>query len=112
MPEEWGTSQPHNSYDDMPDGFGRNLIGHKTRLEDGQITKDSIFHQSFQLSPDGKSLQQPEYMVTMEALKAKFGADWEPTYAPLNEYEQKMKENWGNSYGATMDGVRSDCISP
>lgn len=50
--------------------------------------------------------------MSMEVLKAKFGADWEPTYAPLNEYEQKRKDNWGVLADVTDDGEVCQNVSP
>lgn len=100
-PQAWGVSQPHNSYDDMGVGVKQAIIGHKTRLEDCQITANSIFHSSFHFSPDAKQLKQPDDMVTMTALKAKFGRNWTPIYAPLNEFETQRKSFWGESKGVS-----------
>lgn len=100
-PEPWGASQPHNSYYDVEEGVKRKLLGLKTRLEDGQIKKTSVFHQSFQFSPDADKLKQPEGMVSMTALKAQFGSSWTPVYAPLNDFERKMKEKWGKAQVAS-----------
>lgn len=76
-------------------GIKQAIIGHKTRLEDGQITAKSIFHSSFQFSPDLQQLKQPDEMVTIQALKWKFGPNWTPIYAPLNEFEMQRKSFWG-----------------
>lgn len=71
----------------------RPVVGHKTRLESGQITPDTVFHQSVMLSPP--HLQSPTYMITMDIIKQSFGSGFTPQYPALNEFEQYCKDHWG-----------------
>lgn len=92
-PDPWGTSQPHNAYEELPDNVAKLLIGHETRLESGQITEQSSFHQSVAVAPS--KLDNPKYMVTLETLKSGFSHGWAPTYADYNSFELECKEKWG-----------------
>ena len=49
-PEPWGTSQPHNAYDETPLP-ARVAVGVKNRYDGGFILKDTVFHQSWAASP-------------------------------------------------------------
>lgn len=91
-PDPWGTSQPHNAYDDLslPEKL---VIGHETRLESKQITQDATFHPSIAVAP--VKLDKPTYMITLDSLKKAFGASWTPTYSTLNAFEQRCKDHWG-----------------
>lgn len=86
-PEPWGTSQPHNAYKEIcyP-------VFHQTRLESGQITTTSTFHQSLEFSP--QKLTSPRYMVTAEIIQQTFGSEFHWKYPPLNEFEAYCKKNW------------------
>ncbi|KAF8595864.1 hypothetical protein BDV93DRAFT_500858 [Ceratobasidium sp. AG-I] len=105
-PEPWGTSQPHNSYEELP--FDKQLIiGHETRLESSQIQKASVFHLSVQFSP--LQLANPEDMITMQNIKATFGPTWSPTYPRLNNFEEMCRKQWGNS---PLEGVEPSFEHP
>ena len=69
------------------------IIGHKTRLESGQITQESVFHQSVMYSP--AQLQSPKHMITMNIIEQSFGPGFRPQYPALNEFEQYCKDHWG-----------------
>lgn len=90
-PDPWGTSQPHNTYQEMPWYMGIK-IGHETRLESGQIKRNVKFHESLKVAPT--KLNNPKYMVTMDTLKKAFGSSWEPDCPDLNEFEQRCKDEW------------------
>lgn len=91
QPDDWGTSQPHNSYEEMP-WWMKAVISLKNRLDGGVITPDITFHQSCSVSPT--TLTDPYGMVTLQILQQRFGSYWKPTYAPLNKFEQDCKANW------------------
>lgn len=91
QPDDWGTSQPHNSYEEMP-FLMKAVISLKNRLDGGVITPGIIFHQSCSVSPT--TLTDPYGMVTLEILQQRFGSSWKPTYAPLNKFEQDCKAHW------------------
>jgi hypothetical protein len=86
-PEPWGTSQPHNAYMERP-----NTIGLKTRLDSGQITATSSFHQSLTVSP--QVLVSPDNMITTSIIQKAFGSDFRPFYPPLNKFKVYCKTNW------------------
>ncbi|KAG2123280.1 hypothetical protein DEU56DRAFT_52917 [Suillus clintonianus] len=93
IPEPWGTSQPHNAY--MESSYSaRYAVGHKTRLESGQITTTSSLHQSLQFSP--QVLTSPDYMTTTSIIQKAFGKSLGPQYIALNAYETKCKADWNN----------------
>lgn len=69
------------------------LVGHETRLESGQISTDTIFHPSFQVSPT--KLTNMTFMVTLPILQETFGTSWITTYSTLNAFEELCKEQWG-----------------
>ena len=94
-PDPWGSSMPHNSFKETSPLI-QWIIGEKTRLDNNDITKDSLFHESFNYSPTHIPGLVPSSLVTMEKLKRKFGNSWEPTIAPLNDFERKCKEEWGS----------------
>ncbi|KAG1730061.1 hypothetical protein EDB19DRAFT_1390495 [Suillus lakei] len=90
-PEPWGTSQPHNAY--MESSYATRLIvGREIRLESGQITTTSVFHQSLEFSP--QTLVSPEYMTTSSIIQRTLGPGFRPNYPPLNEFEEYCKNNW------------------
>jgi len=89
-PDDWGMSQPHNSY--WESGLLTAFLIPENRLDSGAITKDSVFHQSWSVSPD--TLTDPRNMITRDAVQQKFGSNWKPTYAPLNKFEQDCKARW------------------
>lgn len=91
-PNPWGTSQPHNAYKGM-NLLQRRVIGHKTRLESGQITPQSVFHLSVMYSPAQRKLQSPNYMITLDMIRWSFGYDL-AQYPALNEFEQYCKDYW------------------
>jgi len=93
--QPWGQAQPHNSLDEEPNPITRAVYGHETRLESGHITPDAIFHESLRLAPTVLTCIEPERVITFNDLRGKFGKDWVPTYAPLNDFEKKCKEQWG-----------------
>ena len=90
-PDPWGTSQPHNAYEETTDF--RDIIGLKTRLESRHITSLSVFHQSVKCAPT--RLESPGNMITMDSVKESFGPGFEPQYTALNEFEQFCKDRWG-----------------
>lgn len=92
-PDPWGTSQPHNTFDELsiPE---RLVIGVKNRLDAKILTKDSVYHPSFLVSPI-QIKPDPANMVTLDTLKKKFGASWQPTCSELNATEKQCKVTWG-----------------
>ncbi|KAG7096272.1 hypothetical protein E1B28_003720 [Marasmius oreades] len=91
-PDPWGTSQPHNAYMETKPEY-QFLVGHETRLESLQITKESMFHESIRFSP--QKLDSPDSVITMTIIKEEFGSGFEPQYSPLNDFEQYCKDHWG-----------------
>ncbi|KZT09411.1 uncharacterized protein LAESUDRAFT_552679 [Laetiporus sulphureus 93-53] len=91
-PEPWGTSQPHNAYEELSYAM-QVIIGVETRLQSGDITSGDAFHQSVLFAPT--QLTEPKHMVTLDSLKKAFGADWSPSCPDLNEFEQLCKDKWG-----------------
>ncbi|KAF9817313.1 hypothetical protein IEO21_03573 [Rhodonia placenta] len=91
QPQPWGTSQPHNAYEELP-FLEKPVIGQETRLESKQITADSVLHASIEFSP--QKLDSPDYMVTLEKLVKEFGPSFKPQYPPLNEFEEYCRDNW------------------
>ncbi|KAL0576976.1 hypothetical protein V5O48_005018 [Marasmius crinis-equi] len=101
QPDAWGTSQPHNAYEEA--SLAQQLIlGHETRLESSQIDTKSVFHESIKYSP--QKLSSPKYMATMSIIQQKFGSGFVPQYPPLNEFEQHCKDTWGKRLGAAPPG--------
>lgn len=92
-PDAWGTSQPHNMFDELtiPEKIVMKL---KTRQDAGLLTKDSVYHPSFLVSPI-QIKPDPANMVTLDTLKKKFGANWQPTCSELNATEKQYKVTWG-----------------
>jgi len=101
--QPWGETQPHNSYDETPNFLTRQILGHETRLSSGQITPNDVFHESLRVAPTKLTCKDPQDMITLNDVKAKFGRDWAPTFAPLNEFEKKCKEQWGMDPSNTRD---------
>lgn len=91
-PDPWGTSQPHNAYMETS-WFTGLVVGHETRLASGQITPESVFHQSVMYSPT--QLQSPKHMIAMNIVEESFGSGFRPQYPILNEFEQYCKDHWG-----------------
>ena len=90
-PDPWGTSQPHNAYEETP-VLQCPVIGHETRLDSGDITIQSVFHQSVMYYP--AILKSPEDMITMTLIADSFGPGFAPQYSVLNEFEQYCKDHW------------------
>lgn len=92
-PDAWGTSQPHNSFGELSaaDKIG---VNPETRLDAQLLTKYSVFHPSFLVSPT-QIKPDAENMITLDILKEKFGAGWQPTCAELNATEKQCKATWG-----------------
>lgn len=91
-PDKWGTSQPHNSYEESSLAV-KPIVGHETRLESGQINSTPVLHESIQFAPF--DLKDPTYMVTLAIIQKKYGAAWKPTYPALNDFEWKVRNAWG-----------------
>ncbi|KAG7096249.1 hypothetical protein E1B28_003698 [Marasmius oreades] len=106
-PDPWGTSQPHNAYEETSTVL-KPIIGHETRLESGQLTPQAVFHSSIQFSP--QKLDSPDYMITMSIVEKKFGSGFQPQYPPLNEFEQYCKDHWGTGLNAGRHGIESPQI--
>lgn len=88
-PDDWGTSQPHNAYDETP--LPARLILHaENRLDSGDITKNILIHESWKYSPKQKALKDSYKMVAPDTLAKHFS----PTYARLNEFEKECKDHW------------------
>lgn len=88
-PDDWGTSQPHNAYDETP--LPARLILHaENRLDSGDITKNILIHESWKYSPKQKALKDSYKMVAPDTLAKEFT----PTYAPLNEFEKECRDYW------------------
>jgi len=92
-PDPWGTSQPHNAYDEAP--VYEKATGTQHRLASGIMTTNTHFHESVKYSP--LKLTHSYDMITLNNLEQSFGAGWQPTYEPLNDFEQECKDNWGKS---------------
>ena len=84
---------PHNAYDETPIP-ARWALHAQNRLESGDITQGITFHQSWSFAPN--TLKDPYDMITPNDLKNKFGKDWQPTYADLNDFEKDCKDHWGD----------------
>ena len=93
-PDPWGKSQPNNAYDDLSFWL-KQIIGHENRLESDQITQNSLFHLSLAPGYAPTDLHKPNYMITMNTLRSKFGASWDPNFAELSAFEDKCKREWG-----------------
>lgn len=93
-PDAWGTSQPHNSFGELSaaDKIG---VNPETRLDAQLLTKDSVYHTSFLVSP-AQIKPDADNMVTLDILQEKFGLDWQPTCAELNATEKQSKDTWGD----------------
>ncbi|KAJ7739230.1 hypothetical protein DFH07DRAFT_78654 [Mycena maculata] len=105
-PEPWGTSQPHNAYKETPI-YERPIVGHETRLQSGQITTQTVFHESIKYSP--QQLTSPDYMITMTIIQQQFGSGFTPQYPALNEFEKYCKDHWGTG---VADGPPHGIESP
>ncbi|KDQ10695.1 hypothetical protein BOTBODRAFT_46899 [Botryobasidium botryosum FD-172 SS1] len=111
--EPWGEAQPHNSYDETANFLTRQIIGHETRLAGGQITSDSIFHESLRVAPTKLTCKDPYNMITLDDVKARFGHGWTPTFAPLNDFEQGCRSQWGTpAHNASTTGKFSKLETP
>ena len=88
----WGTSQPNNAYDDLP-LLQKPVLGHETRLD--LITQDSLFHPSLGRGYAPTDLRNSDYMITMDTLRSRFGASWNPKFVELSAFEGKCKKEWG-----------------
>ncbi|KDQ10696.1 hypothetical protein BOTBODRAFT_488112 [Botryobasidium botryosum FD-172 SS1] len=106
--KSWGQMQPHNALDEEPNLVVRAVFGWKTRLGSGQITADAVFHESFRAAPTALTCKAPDHMITLNDIKAKFGKNWTPTFAPLNEFEKKCQEQWGKSAPSKTDAVNGN----
>ncbi|KAF8179330.1 hypothetical protein K438DRAFT_1603901 [Mycena galopus ATCC 62051] len=106
-PDAWGTSQPHNGYEETPLP-ARLFMGHKTRLEDGQITEQSVFHQSVDYSP--QQLTSPNHMLTMSIIQQKFGPGFVAQHPALNEFEQYCKDHWGTGLKDIPHSIESPAL--
>ncbi|PAV20126.1 hypothetical protein PNOK_0506000 [Pyrrhoderma noxium] len=91
-PDPWGTSQPHNAYDELSIAE-KPIIGEENRLESGDITSDAQFHQSVLVAPT--QLDNDSYMITLDTIREQFGASWAPDCPPLNAFEELCKNFWG-----------------
>ncbi|KAF9255635.1 hypothetical protein L218DRAFT_883747, partial [Marasmius fiardii PR-910] len=91
-PDPWGASQPHNAYMETALAL-RPIIGHGTRLQGGHVTPHTVFHQSVQFSP--RILNSPMFMINADMIEKKFGSGFQAEYAPLNEFEESCKKEWG-----------------
>ncbi|KAG7096255.1 hypothetical protein E1B28_003703 [Marasmius oreades] len=103
-PDPWGTSQPHNSYMELAPIY-QFLVGHKTCLECGQVSAESVFHESVKYSP--QKLDASDYMITMSDIEETLGSGFQPRYSPLNEFEQYCKDHWGTGLLEARHGVES-----
>lgn len=93
-PDPWGAAPPQNGYMDLSNELKR-IFKPKTRLEDGVIKPDVVFHESILYAPT--TLPSPQHMLTLETLKKEFGNSWKPIIAPLNKFEQSCKDKWGKT---------------
>ncbi|KAI6141601.1 hypothetical protein BKA82DRAFT_4200294 [Pisolithus tinctorius] len=91
--DPWGTSQPHNAYR-LLNPKAKSMVRPMARLHGPhwQIIRDGVFHESLKHAPT--DLEHPEHMITPKCLKNRFGEAWEPSYAPLNEFERHCRDNW------------------
>lgn len=92
-PDPWGTSQPHNAFEEAP--IYEKATGSENRLASGIMTKTIHFHESVKYSP--MKLTHSYDMITLNNLDQSFGSGWQPTYVPLNDFEQECKNTWGES---------------
>ncbi|KAF9258715.1 hypothetical protein L218DRAFT_1080306 [Marasmius fiardii PR-910] len=105
-PQPWGTSQPHNAYKEQSIWEGI-VIWPKTRLESGDITKQSSFHESIKYSP--QTLDSPSNMITRTMIEKQFGSPLQ--YVALNAFEKECKDKWGVVKGPVMfHGIESPLI--
>ncbi|KAG8757634.1 hypothetical protein FRC11_004404 [Ceratobasidium sp. 423] len=89
---EWGESTPHNAY--AASGILRPILGRENRLS--LINKDSVLHPSLLLAPDTKG------MVTISDLKKHLKVtDLQPNTWELNEFEERIKEYWKDTFRDT-----------
>ncbi|KAJ7220581.1 hypothetical protein GGX14DRAFT_354257, partial [Mycena pura] len=92
-PDAWGTSQPHNAYYETP-YVQRPIVGHKNRLESGQITNQIIFHESWKFSPKYAALLHKDYMIAPDNLLFTH-----LNYATMNQFETDCKNRWKQNLG-------------
>lgn len=90
-PDDWGTSQPHNTYSETP-WYQKAVIRPQTRLDSKILTSEAVLHESIKLAP--LQLNDPSHMITLDTLKQTFGSTWSPRSPALNAFEQKCKDNW------------------
>ena len=102
---------PHNTFKETSPLI-QWIIGEKTRLDNNDITKDSVFHESFNYSPTHIPSLIPSSLVTMPKLKKKFGSNWNPIIAPLNDFERQCKEEWGSrGVGCTLETIHTRMLT-
>ncbi|KAI6014359.1 hypothetical protein EDC04DRAFT_2754534 [Pisolithus marmoratus] len=91
--DPWGAAQPHNAYH-LLNPKAKRVVRPMARLHGPhwQIIRDGVFHESLKASPI--QLDHPEDMITLKSLQDHFGEPWEPSYAPLNEFERHWKDKW------------------
>ena len=92
-PDAWGTSQPHNTFEELSLAE-KIVIGVENRLDAKFLTQESIYHSSFLVSPT-QIKPDADNMVTLDILKKTFGSGWQPTCAEMNTTEQQSKTTWG-----------------
>lgn len=112
-PDAWGTSQPHNAYHETHPK-GKKVLSDRTRRQAGLLTKHSIYHSSFLVSPTDIESNDP-VMVTLDALKNEIGHKWQPTCAVLNAVEEQSKRTWGGTACKVRRFVRfiiGDTLTP
>ncbi|KZT35418.1 hypothetical protein SISSUDRAFT_1131136 [Sistotremastrum suecicum HHB10207 ss-3] len=97
----WGGTMPRNSWAEY--GWFRQLIlwflvGSADRLQEKEITSESIFHRSLLNSPS--KLLKPKNMITLDKLRDVFSkelprwGEWNPKLADLGDFELKMQRQW------------------
>ncbi|EMD36830.1 hypothetical protein CERSUDRAFT_123873 [Gelatoporia subvermispora B] len=94
----WADSQPHNAYMETPSSR-RQAIRPKNRYECDYMKPDSVFHRSWFHSPT--ELDNAKHMITRDTLQDAYGRDWEPIYAPLNNFEDECAEQWHYQLGVS-----------
>ncbi|EIM79229.1 uncharacterized protein STEHIDRAFT_69796 [Stereum hirsutum FP-91666 SS1] len=92
-PEPWGAPQPHNAYIESS-WMARRMIHAEQRLESGDITPDTNFHESWKFAPDTLTLDYK--MISANIVQDAFTSDWSPKYCTLNAFEENRKAHWNH----------------
>lgn len=70
------------------------MIHAEQRLESGDITPDTNFHESWKFAPDTLTLDYK--MISANIVQDAFTSDWSPKYCTLNAFEENRKAHWNH----------------